>query len=122
MAIAGISFPLSMTQAEFLVDHIDTVRPITTNALESATRNALLARSLIRYCHNLEGANSAFGAPKGTVLTDKGREVVCAVLAHYADQLVRARVIDEPNRNLTEAKIRAAMLAEKQKRATAATA
>lgn len=118
MSIQGVSFPLSMTQAEFLVDHIDAVRPFTGNRLEDATRNALLHRGLIRYSVS-EMINPK---PTGTVLTEKGREIVCAVLAHYADQLVRARIIDEPNRNLTEAKIRAAMLAErKARRAEAAT-
>ena len=110
MAISGISFPLSMTQAEFLVSHVDCVRPITTNSLEISTMNSMLHRGLIRY------SESFTSRPKGTVLTDKGREIVCAVLGHYADQLVRARLLAEKPqfipknyRELAEAKIKAAM-------------
>lgn len=107
MAITGIHFPISMVQAEFLIDHIDAVRPITANSLEASTRNSMLARKLIRFTDGIIN-------PKGTVLTDKGREVVCAILGHYADQLVRTRVLTERVniQKMTEEEIRAAIASQ----------
>lgn len=108
MAIAGIYFPISMVQAEFLIDHIDAVRPITANHLEIPTLNAMMNRGLIRYTENFTNR------PKGTILTDKGREVVCAILAHYADQLCRTQALTKKLSvpKMTEAEIRAAIVAK----------
>lgn len=76
---------LSAAQKEYLVDHIDGSRPVRCTKLDIATRGALIAKQLIRYKPHL----NVTARPEFTVLTDRGRDVLCAVLADYADKLTR---------------------------------
>lgn len=81
----GIADDLSAAQKEYLVDHLDGQRPLANrNAHEVRTRGSLLARGFI---HHKETITSR---PTATVLTDKGRDALCAILAEYAEQLLRA--------------------------------
>jgi hypothetical protein len=76
---------LSAAQKEYLVDHLDGQRALVNrNAHEVRTRGSLIARGFI---HHKETITSR---PTATVLTDKGRDALCAILAGYAEQLLRA--------------------------------
>lgn len=91
MGIPGLNFSLSATQQEFLIDHVDCIRPIVHNHTEDATRNALLRMKLIDYSQPLV----ITAHPKGTVLTNEGRETMCRVLGWMADQLHRSRRVHQ---------------------------
>jgi hypothetical protein len=84
----GIAHKLSAAQKEYLVDHLDGERSITNrNTNEIRTRGALLSRHFI---HHKETITSR---PTATVLTDKGRDALCAILGEYAEQLMRAQEV-----------------------------
>lgn len=78
---------ISAVQRKFLIEHIDRVRPIGTiredGKSEGPTIRALIDKHLISFVQ----------AGRGTVLTDRGREVVCAALAEAAEMLVMVKVI-----------------------------
>lgn len=78
---------LSKLQREFLIDHVDGLRPFADQPVENATRAALLWRKLIRY---EPPRTNRLGRPNGTVLTDDGREALGFILGCYADSLTRA--------------------------------
>jgi len=80
---------LSQTQRDFLIEHIDRERAVSHNKWEDATRSALLYLKLITYVMS----DKIVAYPKGTKLTDLGRETVCAILAQEADR--RSRVLDK---------------------------
>src|SRR5262249_55335153 len=112
--ITGLSFQISMAQADFLVAHIDTVRPVSADSREASTRHSLIARELIRYT---EGEHIT-SRPSGTMLTQKGRAAVCHILAHYVEQLVRAEaltdeIIEQAKQPVPETKIRISERLEK---------
>ena len=87
-----IAMRLSRYQREYLIDHIDGIRPvIVNNNIDNMARNALLGRNLIRYVP----AESISARPRGTALTELGRATLCALLGYYADQLVRAHCIND---------------------------
>lgn len=86
---------LSKLQRDFLVDHVDGLRPFVDQPIENQTRESLVARKLVRY---EPLARSQLGAPNGTMLTDAGREALCWLLGQYADALMRgiaARCLDQ---------------------------
>lgn len=87
----GLSFHISTTQCEFLIEHCCGERPITSNHLEAATRCALISRGLLRLQTHINAVNRE----RGTVLTDKGREVVCIILGNYIDALMEAGLLKE---------------------------
>ena len=76
---------LSHTQCEFLIRHIDTTVPICNLLNEPRTRKAMLEKRYIRY----EPANAV--KPKATVLTELGREMVCAICDFWLESLLKAR-------------------------------
>jgi hypothetical protein len=76
---------LSHAQCEFLTEHIDIVRPICLEAGEDKTRAVMLQRGYIRY----EPYNAI--KPRGTVLTDDGREMVCAICDMWLEALTRVQ-------------------------------
>lgn len=62
------------------------------------TRRSLLAQELIRY--DWAPSSHHTGFPKATVLTEIGREVVCIILGHYADNLTARtfrKIIESPS-------------------------
>jgi hypothetical protein len=77
---------LSKLQRDYLVDHIDVMRPFLNEPLENATRKSMIERGLIRY---EPPTHSLLGVPHGTVFTDDGREAVCEVLEQCAQALIR---------------------------------
>lgn len=76
---------LSATQREFIVDHVDGTREIRHIKSEDTTRKALTAMRLVVYVT----PENISKRPHATRLTDKGRDVLCAVLANYAERLMR---------------------------------
>ena len=72
-------------QRDYLVDHACGPRPIVVSE-NSASREALMDRRLIRTPAHTE-------RPAYTELTDLGREVLCTILADYADALVKAELL-----------------------------
>jgi hypothetical protein len=84
----GIAQKLSAAQKEYLVDHLDGKRAIANrDAHEIRTRGALIARKLIQHKETITSR------PTATVLTDKGRDALCAILGEYAEQLMRAQEV-----------------------------
>src|SRR5262245_54563680 len=84
---------LSPTQKEFLVDHVDGPRPIRNFGNEANVRNGLISKGLVRYEQSL----NVTSRPSATVLTEAGRNALCAVLAVYAERLIRAdKLLDRP--------------------------
>lgn len=78
---------LSAIQKRLLIAHIDTTRyhnyrPLDVRDGHQATRFALVARGLIRF--------TAPAHPKGSYITEYGREVLAFILAARADELVEA--------------------------------
>ena len=79
---------LSKLQRDFLVSHVDGMRPFRNEPTETRTRESLIDDELIEYDPR---QRSRLGIPQGTTLTDPlGREAVCMVLGWYADELNRA--------------------------------
>ncbi len=78
---------LSKLQREFLIDHVDGVRPFIDQQIENMTRESMIARGLVRYHPQ---SRSHLGRPDGTALTNDGREALCTILGQYADALCRA--------------------------------
>jgi hypothetical protein len=76
---------LSKLQREYLVEHACGMHPFHNEPHENATRRSLVERGLIKY---EPPTRSLLGIPHGTLLTPDGREVVCSVLAQYADALM----------------------------------
>ena len=75
---------LSFRQWEMLAEHFQSPRPMTLNqdSLETRTRQALLARKLLRkFPYNAITATH-------TTLTEEGHGVMCAALGMMADMLV----------------------------------
>ena len=88
MSVRAIANKLSKQQRDFLIDHIDGPHPIS-QGYETFVRNALEARGLV--CFDLPQSLR----PKTTIITELGREIVCAILGDYADALVRSGVIEK---------------------------
>lgn len=79
---------LSKLQRDFLISHVDGLRPFRNEPTETRTRESLIEKELIEYDPK---ARSRLGIPQGTTLTDPlGRETVCMVLGWYADALERS--------------------------------
>lgn len=78
---------LSKLQRDFLVDHVDTIKPFCDNPIENMTRESLIVRKLVRYEPE---TRSRLGVPTGTVLTTEGRIALCTILGQYAEALMRA--------------------------------
>ena len=79
---------LSTAQREVLITHALGQQPVNRGD-KGRTCVVLMRHSLIRYV-NANGQSVAY-APTHTILTDFGREVVCSILADYADALIAAR-------------------------------
>jgi len=80
---------LSGPKREYLLRHIDVQVPFDRRS-ERGTVSALLRLGLIRDAKG--SCHSRF--PAATTLTDYGRSVVAAILAEYADALVRAGCLE----------------------------
>ena len=92
-----IAHDLKVLPRRLLIEHCPGPRPIIRGPEEN-TRQALLARDLIRY--DWAKAADRTGFPKATTLTELGREVVCIVLGHYADSITASqfrKVIESPS-------------------------
>jgi hypothetical protein len=76
---------LSPSQAEFLTDHVNGTREIRHTMTDDRTRNPLIAKGLVYFVMPPE----IVGRPKETRLTEEGRDVLCALLAFYAERLTR---------------------------------
>ena len=76
---------LSHAQCEFLVQHIDTVRPISQDIHEPSTRRVMIQHGYIRY----EPPNAI--KPQGTMLTELGREAVCVICDMWLEALLKIR-------------------------------
>jgi hypothetical protein len=74
---------LSHAQCEFLVQHIDSVRPLRQDGHESITRRLMVQHEYIRY----EPPNAH--RPRGTVLTEFGRQAVCAICDMWLEALLK---------------------------------
>lgn len=100
MSTLAIAHKLTKPQRDLLLEHVDGLVPVK-QGLENFVRNALFERRLLRFERTLR--------PQNTILTDLGREVLCALLGSYADALVRASIL--PTTPLIEIK-RAPRLAD----------
>jgi hypothetical protein len=85
---------LSKLQREYLIEHCCGLHPFVNEPLENATRRSLIERELIEYEPPIR---SKLGIPQGTVLTDDGKEAVCAVLDQCAEALIRGLRSREEN-------------------------
>jgi hypothetical protein len=79
-----IANQLSRQQRDCLILHLDNPQSIKRGP-EFTTAYSLMYRDLLR--------GDAPNFPRFTLLTELGREVLCAVLGDYADALVRAEII-----------------------------
>ena len=77
---------LSETQQQYLMDHVDGRRPVINDRGEGGTRHALVQRGLVKY----HPANAA--RPQQTIITDRGRGVLCAILGMMGDALQRKEI------------------------------
>lgn len=83
---------LSRTQRNFLLRHIDG-----PYEMDDRDRQIVIARNVML------GAKLVYGFPLGslkprkTMLTDAGRQAVCAILGEAADALVRAGLLEQEN-------------------------
>src|SRR5262245_6426703 len=75
---------LSHVQCEYLMEHIDCCRPMLMTNNEPATRRRMLELEYIRH----EPPNAI--APRGCVLTQLGREMVCAIGDMWIEAMRRA--------------------------------
>ena len=63
---------------------------------------ALISRELLRH-------DNTSTPPRYTVMTERGREVVCVVLAEYAEALIAAGALEKmPNAALSRIRVRSA--------------
>lgn len=81
---------LSRTQREFLIGNIDKPRIIVAENAEILTRESLRKKNLIYYL-----PRGVHHRPTHTLLTELGREVVCLILAEYAEALMRTNLLRE---------------------------
>lgn len=83
---------VSIPQRDILIDHLDTECPINL-------RNGARHQGIVRLVsHGLLQYNShrhPFTSTTTTVLTELGREMLCALLADYADTLARVALRQE---------------------------
>ena len=82
---------LSHAQCEFLVEHIDTVRPVTQSNHEPVTRRLMVQHGYIRY----EPPNAV--KPHGTALTELGREAVCVICDMWLEALLKIHYAEDFN-------------------------
>lgn len=80
---------LSPAQHSMLIAHIDG--PVEVFVINHLVRRALLTRRLLR------GHPSGSIRPRKTILTEEGRRVVGVILGCYADALVNAGLLEQPN-------------------------
>jgi hypothetical protein len=85
---------LSHVQREMLIAHIDGPKPIRTMPGPESKNERRTTRSLENF-GLLSAKRTCAIRPRSTHLTDLGREVLAAVLANYAEALVRAGCLDE---------------------------
>lgn len=85
----GLSFQISTHQIDFLIEHCKG--PRLTAIIEGATVGALMARGLLRIETRLDDVNRK----EYTVLTERGREVVCVIVGNMIDSLVNANALKE---------------------------
>ena len=78
----GIAYRLSRVQRKVLIEHVPGPLPYQTNQPTSLTVQAMLENGLLK--------GWPFIRPMQTELTLLGREVVCIVLAEYAEHLMLA--------------------------------
>ena len=103
---------LSHSQRAALIDHVCGPQPIDYTIKPRGQDHrriihSLVGQDLIRRC----GGMSTARRPTMTQITDFGREVAAAVLAGYADALVRAGCLDDVRGlKMTPAKLRDARL------------
>lgn len=88
MFAAELSTKISSAQRQYLLRHIDTRVPFNCRS-ERGTVLSLLKLKLIR-----DPSPSKTTFPTSTVLTELGREVVAALLAEYAETLIRAGCLE----------------------------
>jgi hypothetical protein len=96
----GVTNRLSNAQRRFLIKMIDGPH-LFVNDVETGlfnTRLSLFRAHLIRMCGPDMGTIICSGA-KHFCLTDDGRQVVCFVLAEYAEALVQAELDGFPSVN-----------------------
>jgi len=92
---------LTKLQREFLIDHVDGMRPFIDQPVDNQVRESLITRHMIRYEPDIR---SRLGRPDGTVLTDDGRSALGYVLGDYADALIRALEARQEFNNITREK------------------
>jgi hypothetical protein len=85
---------LSHVQREMLIAHIDGPRPVRMMPGPDSKNERRTARSLENF-GLLSVKRTCEIRPRSTHLTDLGREVLAAVLANYAESLVRAGCLDD---------------------------
>lgn len=94
MSLSGFQ-SFSHAQREVLMEHVDGSAPVRANDFHRGqTVSCLVRRELLAY-HDGPGWQSA--RPTHSFLTAKGREVLIALLADYADVLARARGLLPPD-------------------------
>lgn len=80
---------LSHQMCDVLVEHIDGEVAIDVqDHVKMTSKKALVERGLLRIWSPRGGQRQ--GRPRFTYLSEPGRAMLAAVLAHYADALVRA--------------------------------
>ena len=77
---------LRQSQKNLLIAHIDRTIPFDVKSPMLATTISLMKLGLLR--------GTEVSRPRGTILTEDGRRAVCSILAHYADQLVLAGLLE----------------------------
>lgn len=88
---------LSIQMRELLIEHVDKPA-VELNVIDGNRRRVILAlvqRGLLRYCTPdgdclRPGLGGVVARPMATQISPDGREVLCALLAEYADAIVRA--------------------------------
>ena len=80
-------------QREMLVEHVHGPVSIVRKGGACFTQMRLIDVGLL-YRSMADGANTSTIRPTHTAMTENGREVVCWILAEYADALVRAGCFD----------------------------
>lgn len=98
----GLVKRLTQHQRDLLVEHIDGEVEIARASHLVPVRNSLMRTGM------LKPAQTGTTRPKGTLLTERGRQVVGMILGEAADQLVRAGLLEQldPVQALREIKAR----------------
>jgi hypothetical protein len=82
---------LTAFQRDMLIEHVDGPVDVTVrDHRRVCVRDSLITNGMLRPDHS--GPRPI--RPKATILTERGRYALAAVLAHYAESLIRAGMLE----------------------------